>query len=74
MISYLFSILDCSGCLNGTYGCSSECFAYHCKSNDCEFIDEDLICENSTTDDGSPQVDDYESDINNDICAYTSLS
>ncbi|XP_055308424.1 uncharacterized protein LOC129572484 [Sitodiplosis mosellana] len=72
--AYRETNIDCSGCINGTYGCSSGCFAYHCKPEDCDFIDEELFCENSTADDGSSQADDYEIDTNNDICAYTSVS
>lgn len=67
-------VSDCSGCINGTYGCSSGCFAYHCNAKDCDFIDEDLFCENKTTNDGdTSQADDYETATFDDICAYSSL-
>lgn len=70
--------LDCSGCLHGEYACSSECFSYDCNATNCEFIDEDLLCgTSSTNDDDNSDVnnDDYENNLYTDICAYsTSLS
>lgn len=69
---------DCSGCLNGSYGCSSECFAYDCNSSDCDFIDEDLLCgDDSSSDDDNSDAnidDDYEINFYNDICSSTSTS
>lgn len=74
----VFIFLDCSGCLNGSYGCSSECFAYECNVANCEFIDEDLLCGKAVShdDDGSDENNDYyENHLFADICAYsTSLN
>lgn len=39
-----FVLSDCSGCLNGSFGCSRECFTYDCDPSTCDFIDEDLFC------------------------------
>ncbi|XP_031638793.1 uncharacterized protein LOC116350925 [Contarinia nasturtii] len=61
--------IDCSGCLNGTYGCSSECFSYDCKPSTCDFVNDDIFCEESNDDDGSVEIGDYD-----DICSYLSLS
>lgn len=69
----VFYVIDCSGCINGSYGCSSECFAYQCNSSNCDFIDEDQLCENNNTDDGNNENEDYDSGIYNEICAYTSM-
>lgn len=68
-----FFVTDCSGCINGSYGCSSECFAYQCNSSNCDFIDEDQLCENNNADDGNNEIEDYDSGIYNEICAYTSM-
>ena len=70
----MLSFLDCSGCLNGGYGCSHECFAYDCNATNCEFIDEDLLCRTSSShDDDNSDVnnDDYGSNLDGDICAYS---
>lgn len=68
---------DCSGCLNGSYACSSECFAYNCNNSDCEFIDEDLVCGNSSLaddDSSDASIDDYEINFRNEVCAFASTS
>lgn len=73
IVVFFFSA-DCSGCLHGGYGCSSECFAYDCNTADCEFIDEDLLCGISTTnDDDNSDVNtvDYENNLDTDVCAYS---
>lgn len=71
----MFLLLDCSGCLNGSYLCSQECFAYDCNAANCEYIDEDLLCGTSSSRDDDSSDDDYENNLFADICAYsTSLS
>ncbi|KAG4065493.1 hypothetical protein HA402_009054 [Bradysia odoriphaga] len=38
--------VDCSGCIQGGYRCSVECYSYpDCRRPDCAFIDQDTYCE-----------------------------
>lgn len=38
------SFTDCSGCMNGGYRCSSDCFYYDCDQSNCDFLDEESFC------------------------------
>lgn len=67
---FIWSFSDCSGCLNGSFACSSDCFAYDCNTADCEFVDQDDFC--SKRDHSDASNENYESDIYSDICAFTS--
>lgn len=70
---------DCSGCLNGSFGCSRECFTYDCNPSACDFIDEDSFCQNhlrrrhNSNEDQDTYDENYdESDLNenfSDICS-----
>lgn len=64
---------DCSGCVNGSYGCSSECFAYDCVASNCDFVDENRFCD-SFPNDGTSDIesDEYESHDFTDVCAFVS--
>lgn len=74
-LNFLF-YTDCSGCINGSYGCSSDCFAYDCNGSNCDFVDLDRFCEKngSSGHDRTARVniDDHENHAYSDICAYSS--
>lgn len=35
---------DCSGCMDGSFRCSRECFLYDCEPSNCLFVDEEKFC------------------------------
>jgi hypothetical protein len=38
--------VDCSGCMNGSFNCSPQCYTYPCPGHQCTYIDADDFCEN----------------------------
>lgn len=38
--------VDCTGCMNGSFNCSPQCYTYPCSGNSCTYIDADDFCEN----------------------------
>lgn len=49
-------ISDCSGCVNGGYRCSSDCFHYDCDRSNCDFLDEETFCNGERNKQGLKEV------------------
>lgn len=56
----------------GTYGCSSECFAYDCNPIECDFVDEDDFCKQHSSAVGDQKEDASNENGVSDICALAS--
>lgn len=50
------NISDCSGCVNGGYRCSSDCFHYDCDQTNCDFLDEETFCNGESVKNGANEV------------------
>lgn len=38
--------VDCTGCMNGSFNCSPQCYTYPCTGKTCTYIDAEDFCEN----------------------------
>ncbi|KAG5681855.1 hypothetical protein PVAND_011262 [Polypedilum vanderplanki] len=38
--------VDCTGCTNGSFNCSPQCYTYPCASSTCTFVDQEDFCGN----------------------------
>lgn len=40
------SISDCSGCTDGSFNCSAQCYTYPCNHDECSYLDQEDFCGN----------------------------
>ncbi|KAL7033644.1 hypothetical protein ACKWTF_007658 [Chironomus riparius] len=38
--------VDCTGCIDGSFNCSPQCYTYPCYGDGCTYIDQNQFCEN----------------------------